>query len=146
MYIGQIVSPVSLFAYSKTTKKFIVPGSLVSLRLLNRYSIFSNLKLKYNLKPKYALSGGTYCQLIEKFEEEGVALIKLPTGTNKLISLNTYVIVGRNSNLSNNKQVLGKAGVNRIKGYKPISRGVARNPVDHPNGGRTKTNKPEKSL
>jgi large subunit ribosomal protein L2 len=27
----------------------------------------------------------------------------------------------------------------------PSVRGVAQNPVDHPNGGRTKTNKPERS-
>jgi len=31
--------------------------------------------------------------------------------------------------------VLGKAGRSRHIGIRPISRGVARNPVDHPNGG-----------
>ena len=40
----------------------------------------------------------------------------------------------------------GKAGVNILKGKKPKVRGVARNPVDHPHGGRTKTNQPEVSI
>jgi len=31
-------------------------------------------------------------------------------------------------------------------GIKPKVRGVARNPVDHPHGGRTKTNQPEVSV
>ena len=31
--------------------------------------------------------------------------------------------------------LLGKAGRSRHRGLRPISRGVARNPVDHPNGG-----------
>ena len=42
--------------------------------------------------------------------------------------------------------IKGKAGIPINKGSKPIVRGVAMNPVDHPNGGRTKTNKPEKSI
>jgi large subunit ribosomal protein L2 len=33
----------------------------------------------------------------------------------------------------------------KFKGKKPKNRGVARNPVDHPHGGRTKTNSPEVS-
>ena len=34
-------------------------------------------------------------------------------------------------------EVVGKAGRARWKGARPVSRGIARNPVDHPNGGRT---------
>ena len=33
-----------------------------------------------------------------------------------------------------------------VSGFKPKVRGVARNPVDHPHGGRTKTNQPEVSI
>lgn len=38
---------------------------------------------------------------------------------------------------------MGKAGINRNFGIRPTVRGVAMNPVDHPHGGRTKTNSPE---
>lgn len=41
--------------------------------------------------------------------------------------------------------VTGKSGINRNLGKNVIVRGVAMNPVDHPHGGRTKTNKPEVS-
>ena len=44
-----------------------------------------------------------------------------------------------------NKEIYGKAGSLRYRGLKPKVRGVAMNPVDHPHGGRTKTNKPEVS-
>jgi len=33
-----------------------------------------------------------------------------------------------------------------IRGRKSMVRGVAMNPVDHPHGGRTKTNSPEVSI
>jgi large subunit ribosomal protein L2 len=39
-----------------------------------------------------------------------------------------------NKNFSN-----GKAGYWRLFGVKPLVRGVAMNPVDHPHGGRTKS-------
>lgn len=39
-----------------------------------------------------------------------------------------------------------KAGDRAALGFKSKVRGVAMNPVDHPNGGRTKTNQPEKSV
>ena len=70
---------------------------------------------------------------------------KLPTGATKYLSFNNYVILGRNSNLLNYKQTLGKAGFNRNIGFKSKVRGVAMNPVDHPHGGRTKPSKPEVS-
>ena len=44
-----------------------------------------------------------------------------------------------------NNTNFGKAGNLKIVGRKPKVRGVAKNPVDSPHGGRTKTNKPEVS-
>ncbi|MCB1713346.1 MAG: hypothetical protein KDH96_13040 [Candidatus Riesia sp.] len=43
------------------------------------------------------------------------------------------------------REFLTKAGANVDFGFKSKVRGVAMNPVDHPHGGRTKTNNPEKS-
>ena len=71
--------------------------------------------------------------------------IKLPSNKTKLISSFSFVTLGRCSNILSNKQVLGKAGTLKFRGLKPKVRGVAMNPVDHPHGGRTKTNKPEVS-
>jgi large subunit ribosomal protein L2 len=43
------------------------------------------------------------------------------------------------------KYVNGKAGFWRSFGHKPIVRGVAMNPVDHPHGGRTKAIKHQRT-
>ena len=53
-------------------------------------------------------------------------------------------------------EMLGKAGINRLKGIRPRVRGVAMNPVDHPMGGgegkasgghpRSRNGKPAKGL
>jgi len=53
------------------------------------------------------------------------------------------VTLGRASNIFNDKQFFVKAGHSRKLGFKSKVRGVAMNPVDHPHGGRTKTNSPE---
>jgi len=146
MNVGQVVNSFNIFSYNKIIKQALNPGSVIVLQLLSRYAIFSNLQLGSTYKAKYARSAGTYCQLVEKFNDYSLAVIKLPTGVNKIISLESYVTLGRNSNIMNKFVVFGKAGIRRKAGHRPIVRGVARNPVDHPNGGRTKTNKPEKSL
>jgi len=54
--------------------------------------------------------------------------------------------VGRNSNISKKFNIFGKAGLVKKLGFNSNVRGVAMNPVDHPHGGRTKTNSPQKSV
>jgi large subunit ribosomal protein L2 len=93
----------------------------------------------------YAKSSGTFCQLIDIFSETNNCKILLPSGSTKIVSLYNFVTIGRCANIFNSNIVYGKAGYLKFKGKKPKNRGVARNPVDHPHGGRTKTNSPETS-
>jgi large subunit ribosomal protein L2 len=65
----------------------------------------------------------------------GYAVIRLPSGEIRKINENCYATVGQVGNTEHENVVLGKAGRSRHRGIRPISRGVARNPVDHPNGG-----------
>ena len=54
--------------------------------------------------------------------------------------------VGRVSNYYQNNTVLGNARGTRKKKKKAISvRGIAMNPIDHPNGGRANTRRPMKN-
>jgi large subunit ribosomal protein L2 len=53
--------------------------------------------------------------------------------------------LGRNSNYLNKYSVIGSAKWLSFFKKRPTVRGVAKNPVDHPHGGRTKTNNPEVS-
>ena len=66
---------------------------------------------------------------------EGYAQIRLPSGEIRKVSENCYATIGQVGNTEHENVVLGKAGRSRHRGIRPISRGVARNPVDHPNGG-----------
>jgi large subunit ribosomal protein L2 len=67
--------------------------------------------------------------------DEGYALIRLPSGEIRKINEVCYATIGQVGNLDWENIVLGKAGRSRHRGIRPVNRGVARNPVDHPNGG-----------
>ena len=64
-------------------------------------------------------------------------IIKLKSGETRMVAANCMATVGAVSNPDHLNEVIGKAGRARWRGVRPISRGIARNPVDHPNGGRT---------
>lgn len=65
----------------------------------------------------------------------GYAQVRLPSGEIRRVNEDCYATIGQVGNLEHENVVLGKAGRSRHLGRRPITRGVARNPVDHPNGG-----------
>lgn len=119
------------------------PGSVVLLKYVKKYSVFFNFY--FNKKCLYAKSSGTFCQLKDLNHDINLGKIILPSGIIKIVHLYSFIKLGRCSNIYNKKLNYGKAGLLLFKGKKPKNRGVARNPVDHPHGGRTKTNSPEVS-
>ena len=52
-----------------------------------------------------------------------------------MVPLGSFATVGQCSNIDHENISLGKAGRSRWLGKPPRSRGVAKNPVDHPMGG-----------
>lgn len=67
--------------------------------------------------------------------DEGYAQIRLPSGEIRRVNENCYATVGQVGNVEHENVVLGKAGRGRHRGIRPLSRAVAKNPVDHPMGG-----------
>ncbi len=67
--------------------------------------------------------------------DQGYAVVRLPSGEIRRIHEACYATIGQVGNLDHENIVLGKAGRSRHRGRRPITRGVARNPIDHPNGG-----------
>jgi large subunit ribosomal protein L2 len=118
-------------------------GYAVFVRNISINAIFFNIELEPNEGGKYARAAGTYGMIIRKEKEKGYSFVKLPTG--RLVILTDYCVVtlGKASHPEHKREITGKAGSNRHKGIRPTVRGVAMNPVDHPHGGRTKTNSPE---
>lgn len=123
--------------------KNIQPGYGLFIRYLTRFSIFCNLII--NSRARYATSQGTYCKINRYLRDLSVVEVWLPSGDKKIVPDNSLVFLGRNANIEKKFSILGKAGFFKKVGFKPNVRGVAMNPVDHPNGGRTKTNSPSKS-
>jgi len=67
--------------------------------------------------------------------DEGYANVKLPSGEVRRINEKCSATIGEVGNSDHEKIVLGSAGKSRHKGRRPLTRGLVRNPVDHPNGG-----------
>lgn len=119
-------------------------GSKIQLKKLLIGQIFCNIFSKSN-KSLVATSSGTYCSVISNDFESNLVGVVLPSGSNKIYNGDFVVTVGRIAHELNSKLVWGKAGNYHHQGFRSTVRGVAMNPVDHPHGGRTKTNQPEKS-
>ncbi|MGD1086023.1 MAG: 50S ribosomal protein L2 [Verrucomicrobiota bacterium] len=67
--------------------------------------------------------------------DETYSVLRLPSGEIRKVHNTCFATIGQVGNLEHENVVLGKAGRSRHRGIRGISRGVARNPVDHPNGG-----------
>jgi large subunit ribosomal protein L2 len=61
--------------------------------------------------------------------------VKLPSGEIRKVHGECYATIGQVGNVDHMNIMLGKAGRSRWLGIRSISRGMARNPVDHPMGG-----------
>ncbi|MDR1401362.1 MAG: 50S ribosomal protein L2 [Puniceicoccales bacterium] len=63
------------------------------------------------------------------------ATLKMPSGEMRYVHSRCRATIGEVGNSERGKRSLGKAGRNRWCGRRPRVRGVAMNPIDHPNGG-----------
>ena len=108
-------------------------GNHLPLRLIPEGTPIHNIELQPGLGGKLARSAGGLAQILSK--ENEYAHIKLPSGEVRMVRLNAYATIGQCSNIDHENVVLGKAGRSRWLGIRPYSRGVVRNPVDHPMGG-----------
>ena len=73
----------------------------------------------------------TYMQV----KEDGMALVRLPSGELRKFRLNCMATIGQVSNLDHENIQIGKAGRKRHMGIRPTVRGSVMNPCDHPHGG-----------
>ena len=128
------VYPGSLFCCSKT-KNDLKLGNRIQLINIPAGSIIHSLSLDSQEKTSFARSAGTFCQIIQK--SSNFCKIKLPSGFVINCSSSSFATLGSVSNFQHNLIHIGKAGKNRLMGKRPIVRGIAMNPVDHPHGGRT---------
>lgn len=108
-------------------------GNAMQLKDLPLGSFVHNVELKPGKGGQLGRSAGSALQLMAKEGEH--AQLKLPSGEVRLVRLNCMATYGSVGNAEQENISLGKAGRRRWLGRRPLSRGVARNPVDHPMGG-----------
>lgn len=92
-----------------------------------------NVELRPEAGGQFCRSAGTTGQVAGK--DNNRVLIQLPSGQARWIRRECRATIGQVGNIEHFNQVLGKAGQTRYRGRRPITRGMARNPVDHPHGG-----------
>jgi large subunit ribosomal protein L2 len=68
-------------------------------------------------------------------KEGDYVTLKLPSGETRMVFKKCYATIGTVGNEDHMNVRIGKAGRNRWRGIRPSVRGMAMNPVDHPNGG-----------
>lgn len=108
-------------------------GNTLPLRKIPAGTTIHNIELNMGTRAKLVRSAGSGAQLMAKEGDYGH--VKLPSGEVRLIHLDCKATIGQVGNREHENISLGKAGRHRWLGFKPRSRGVVKNPVDHPHGG-----------
>lgn len=120
-------------AIEQGPKADIKPGNNLPLRNIPLGTVIHAVELNAGQGAKLARSAGTSIQLVAK--EGRFAQLRLPSGEIRNVDINCRATIGSVGNAEQGNIRWGKAGRMRWKGRRPIVRGVAMNPVDHPHGG-----------
>ncbi len=122
----------------------IKPGNALALRNIPLGTMVHGVELKPGAGAQLVRGAGTAAQLMAK--EGKFALLKLPSGEQRMVQAECRATIGQVGNLDHENISIGKAGRSRHLGKRPHVRGMAMNPVDHPHGGgegRSKGNHPQ---
>ncbi len=111
----------------------IKPGNTLPFEKIPVGIFVHNIELYPGKGAQLVRSAGAAAQLMAK--ENGLALVRLPSGELRNIRLDCKATVGQVSNIEHDTINVGKAGKTRHKGIRPTVRGSVMNPCDHPHGG-----------
>ena len=92
-----------------------------------------NIEMKPGKGGQMVRSAGTSAQFVGVDGDK--AQLKLPSGEIRMVPAVCMATLGVVSNTSHENILHGKAGRKRWMGVRPQTRGMAMNPIDHPNGG-----------
>ena len=111
----------------------ILPGNHLSLSAIPVGTLIHNIEVEPGKGGKLARSAGIFAQLMAK--EGEYCHVKMPSGELRLLHSRCTASIGQLSNTDHENITIGKAGRSRWLGRRPVVRGVAMNPIDHPMGG-----------
>jgi len=110
-----------------------VVGNMLPLRSVPIGSTLHCIELTPGKGAQLVRSAGGSATLMSR--DQGYAQLRMPSGEIRRVNEDCYATIGQVGNTDHENVVLGKAGRARHRGIRPLSRGVAKNPVDHPMGG-----------
>ncbi|XP_078430447.1 ribosomal protein L2 family isoform X2 [Wolffia australiana] len=118
-------------------------GNCLPLRSMRMGTWVHDVECRPGQGAKLARAAGTFAKVVK--EPGDTCRLRLPSGEEKEVDSRCRATVGVGSNPGHARRKLAKAGNSRWLGRRPVVRGVAMNPVDHPHGGgegRTKGGRP----
>ena len=131
-----IIAPIGLKVGTKLMSGAVAPPDVGNSLPLKNVPIglpIHNIEITPGKGAQLVRSAGGSATLMSR--DEGYAQVRLPSGEIRKFKLNCSATIGQVGNTEHENVVLGKAGRSRHRGIRPLSRGVAKNPVDHPMGG-----------
>ena len=142
VFLGAVLK---IFFNKTLLSEFRQNGFFLRLALFKAGDCIYNIVFQASVKTFFVRSAGVFAKVLYKTQCGNFLVIELPSGLKKKVSTTYIGVLGRLSNVQHKKEVIGSAGFSFLLGRRPSVRGIAMNPVDHPHGGRTNTNKPEVS-
>lgn len=132
MYSGQFV-----FAGLKAG---LAVGNILPVGQIPEGTVICNIEVQPGDGGKLCRASGDYAIIISTDHDKGIGRIRLPSGSKKTVSLKCRAMIGLIAGGGRTDKPILKAGrafhKYRVKRNEwPKVRGVAMNPVDHPNGG-----------
>ncbi len=123
----------TIYTALKTDSNDFRPGNRFPLSVIPPATRVHAVEMIPTHGAQLARSAGASAELVAV--ENGFAQLKLGSGEIRLVHPQCRATIGEVGNAEHGNRKLGKAGRNRWLGKRPRVRGVAMNPVDHPNGG-----------
>lgn len=131
-----IIAPQKLSIGDKvisSEKTDVKVGNCMKLINIPIGTVIHNVEFHIGKGAQFVRSAGTYGQIVGR--DSGKVIVKLSSGEVRLINGECRATIGSVSNPDQKNIVLGKAGRSRWLGRRPVNRGSAMNPIDHPHGG-----------
>jgi large subunit ribosomal protein L2 len=129
---GQVVG--SFYKFGKSAEDALI-GNKMYLKDIPLGMLINSLEYKIGKGSQYLRSAGAFGKLQQKNFQLNLARIKMPSKKEIYVPLDCIATIGIVSNSFHKNKNIAKAGRNRWLNKRPIVRGVAMNPVDHPHGG-----------
>lgn len=137
LYSGSdwVDSTSSLNVWPHNVREVIPNGSTILLGLCPLGVEVFNIELRPGFGGQVCRAAGSFAIVVKKDTITRTVILKVKSGWFLRLSENCMATLGIASNLQYKFFIKRKAGYVRNFGRRPVVRGVAMNPIDHPHGG-----------